>query len=258
MSCRSSRLSVALLVLASGLMAQEGGFITGVVRDRSGGSVSGAELRIQSEDTGAMQRLVCDAAGNYSTAELAPGGYKITVRSGGFRTVTRSDLSVRAGKTMRADFSIDLLPLQAEITVTTSQSSDNPVWSGVTVSREAPAENLPANGRDVHALFSLMPGATVTSASISSGGQFTVDGQRPNENSFRVNDVSGNIGIGIVSVPGAFPGGALPGMTTIRGHAEPGIEGRDGTRRLAVSRLFRATRRPARRADRNRNAVRNK
>jgi len=44
-----------------------------------------------------------------------------------------------------------------------------------------------------------------------------VGGQRPNANSFRVDGVSGNLGIGIISVPGAFPGATLPGMTTIGG-----------------------------------------
>jgi len=89
--------------------------------------------------------------------------------------------------------------------------------SGVTVSRDTPAASLPENGRDVHALFPLLPGATITPASLSGGGQFTVGGQRPNANSFRVDGVSANVGIGIVSVPGSFPAGNLPGMTTVGG-----------------------------------------
>jgi hypothetical protein len=83
------------------------------------------------------------------------------------------------------------------------------------VSRQSSANSLPANGRDLHALISIMPGATITPASIGDGGQFTVAGQRPNTNSFRIDGVSGNAGIGVISIPGSFPGATLPGMTTI-------------------------------------------
>jgi len=206
-----------LLALAALLHAQQGGFITGLIRDHSGAVIPGAEIRVQNAQTGARQKTFADSAGAYSTTELAPGPYKLTVRSDGFRTASRDDIAVTAAKTTRADFSIELLPLQQEVTVTAAQSQDDPMVSGVTVSRDSPSGSLPANGRDIHALFSLMPGATITPASLTSGGQFTVGGQRPNANSFRVDGVSGNVGIGIISIPGAFPGGSLPGMTTIGG-----------------------------------------
>jgi hypothetical protein len=211
-------LTFALLpLMALDLMAQQGGFITGQVRDRSGAIIPSAEVRIQNEDTGARQKLLSDDSGRYISSELQPGLYKITVRHDGFRTLTRSDINVKPAAAAQADFNIELLPMQQEVTVTATQGDNDPMVSGVTVSRESAAAKLPLNGRDLHALFSLMPGATVTPASITSGGQFTVGGQRPNANSFRVDGVSGNVGIGIISVPGAFPGGTLPGMTTIGG-----------------------------------------
>jgi len=211
------RVSCMLLALAALLHAEQGGFLTGIIHDHSGAVIAGAELRIQNAQTGARQKIYADSSGAYATTALAPGPYKITVRSDGFRTASRDDIAVTAAKTTRADFTIELLPLQQEVTVTAAQSHDDPMVSGVTVSRDSPSGSLPANGRDIHALFSLMPGATVTPASLTSGGQFTVGGQRPNANSFRVDGVSGNVGIGIISVPGAFPGGSLPGMTTVGG-----------------------------------------
>jgi hypothetical protein len=210
---------VWLTLVVVPLFAQQGGFITGTVHDRSGGAVSGAEVRVQSETTGARQKLYCDAMGHYSTNMLAQGTYKITVRSDGFRTITQASLNVESGKALHADFMIDLLPLEQEVTVEAAPDDEDPAASGLAVSREPtqnnPRNSLPVNGRDVHALFNIIPGATITPASISSGGQFTVGGQRPNANSFRVDGASGNVGIGIISVPGAFPGTTLPGMTTI-------------------------------------------
>jgi hypothetical protein len=209
--------TLLLLALSVSLAAEQGGYISGVVRDRSGTAITGAEVRVQNEQTGATQKMSVDPAGLYTSSELAPGTYKVTVKNNGFRTSTRPAVAVNGGHNSRADFTLELLPLQQEITVTAEQSHDDPMVSGVTASRDAPSGSMPANGRDVHALFSLMPGATITPASLSSGGQFTVSGQRPNANSFRVDGVSGNVGIGIISVPGAFPGGSLPAMTTIGG-----------------------------------------
>lgn len=210
-----------VLVVAVPLTAGQGGFVSGVVRDSSGDFAAGAEVRIQSEDTGAQQKVYCNVAGFYSSTELGTGSYKLIVRHPGFRTYTRTDISVVAGKQIRIDLTIDLLPLQQEMTVRASQTDDDPMRSGITVSRDStaaaslPLTSLPLNGHDVHALLPLMPGVIITPASITAGGQFTVGGQRPNSNSFRVDGVSGNVGIGIISIPGDFPGGSLPGMTTI-------------------------------------------
>jgi len=41
-----------------------------------------------------------------------PGKYNIVVRSPGFRTNVRTDVEVVAGKTSRADFTIELLPFE--------------------------------------------------------------------------------------------------------------------------------------------------
>ena len=215
MSARS--IPVVLLLLTESLCAQQGGFIEGSVRNRSGAVVAGAEIRIQNQDTGVHQRLYCDVTGKYFSTELPVGAYRVTVRSEGFRTSSHADLNVLAGKTLRLDLTIDVLPLRQEMTVTATESDVDPTASGLTISRDSPAASLPENGRDVHALFDIMPGATVTPASLSAGGQFTVSGQRPNTNSFRVDGVSGNVGLGIPSVPGAALGATLPGMTTVGG-----------------------------------------
>ncbi len=204
-----------LLAAAPFLFAQQGGFITGVVRERSGALVPGAEVRIESELTGTRQKTNCDAQGRYVSSELAAGDYKIAVRAQGFRTVSQSGIEVEAGRTREADFAIDLLPLTQEVTVESARDSSDPTANGLAVSRESSANALPMNGRDLHAIYGLMPGAAVTPAASSDGGQFTVAGQRPNANTFRIDGISGNTGIGLSALPGTFPGSSLPGMTVM-------------------------------------------
>ena len=162
----------------------------------------GAEIRVQNDATGARQEAYCDVDGKYFTSELLQGAYKISVRNEGFRTITQSGVTVKTGETRLIDFVIDVLPLQQEVTVEADRNDKDPTANGLTVSRQSSANSVPANGRDLHALISIMPGATITPASIGDGGQFTVAGQRPNTNSFRIDGVSGNAGIGVGRIDG--------------------------------------------------------
>ncbi len=204
-----------LFLLPFLLHAQQGGFLEGAVHDKSGAAIREARVTIENIATGAKQRISTDASGEYGSTELPPGQYRISVRSDGFRSVTAHGVPVAAGKTEEANFIMDLLPLTQEVTVETSLSSDNPAASGISVVRKSQAANLPANGRDLHAIYQLIPGAVLTPAASTDGGQFSVAGQRPNTNTFRVDGMSGNTGTGISGVPGSFPGATLPGLTVI-------------------------------------------
>jgi hypothetical protein len=121
----------------------------------------------------------------------------------------------KAGRTQVADFTIELLPLTQEVTVQSTRDDSDPAANGLAVTRERSLTTLPLNGRDLHGLYSLVPGAAVTPAASSDGGQFTVHGQRPNTNIFRIDGVSGNTGLGLSAIPGAFVGATLPGTTVI-------------------------------------------
>ncbi len=206
---------ITLLVAPLFLQGQTGGFLHGEVHDRSGFVLPGAEVRIQNEATGARQKIESDAEGKYDSAPLAPGLYRITVRRSGFRTVAQSGISVQPGRTRALDFLLDILPMQQEVTVEAHRDSSDPNAGGLTVSRTSPQSTLPVNGRDLQALYPLLPGAITTPAPTSDGGQLSVTGQRPTMNSYRIDGISGNTSIGIVSSVGPFPGATLPGMTTI-------------------------------------------
>jgi hypothetical protein len=74
-------------------------------------------------------------------------------------------------------------------------------------------ERMPLNGRGVLGLMELTPGAIVVPATRGEAGQFTVDGQRPNTNSFLVDGVGANVGVSAGGQPAQVTGGALPAVT---------------------------------------------
>lgn len=98
-------------------LATMGGFITGVVRERSGAVMPDVEVRIQDESTGAQQTVSSDENGKFVSAELAPGSYRVVLRRRGFRTASYPGLTVQPSQTRSGDFVIQLLPLEQEITV---------------------------------------------------------------------------------------------------------------------------------------------
>jgi hypothetical protein len=197
------------------IAASDGGFIGGVVRDRSGAAIPDVEVRVQNESTGAQQKLTSDEKGSFVSAELPPGQYRVILRRAGFRTASFPDLQVDAGQVRSGEFVIDLLPLQQEVTVESSSDAIDPAVNGVALSRHSRENTFPTNGRDLHAYYAIVPGAILTPASTSDGGQFTVNGQRPNTNAIRVDGVNANTGVGVSALPGTYSGSSLPGMTAI-------------------------------------------
>jgi hypothetical protein len=134
----------------------------------------------------------------------------------GFRTVSRVGAVLDASEGLRIDFSLELLHLHETITVVSGEDRMDPSGaSSLLVTRDSPGATLPANGGDYRVLFDLMPGVVITPAGTGDAGQFASNGQRPNSNTFRVDGLSANTGVGSSTLPGAFPGASLPAMTAI-------------------------------------------
>src|ERR1022692_2271912 len=74
-----------------------GGTVLGTVKDPSGAVVAGAQVTITDIATGVSRVVPTDGSGSYSSANLLPGTYSITVTAPGFATEVRSDIDVTVG-----------------------------------------------------------------------------------------------------------------------------------------------------------------
>jgi hypothetical protein len=212
---RTTRLLTSAFLWALCLAAAPMIGVFGVVRDRAGHILPGADIQAQSESTGARWRTHADEHGHYSLNGLIPGLYKLTVRYPGFRTISRLSAVVDP-QGLSVDFAMDLLSIHEVVTVASGRDEIDPSSSGgLLLTRDSPGAALPANGSDFRTLFDLMPGILITPAGANDGGQFSSNGQRPNSNAFRVDGASANNGVGASTLPGSFPGAALPAMSAI-------------------------------------------
>jgi hypothetical protein len=202
---------VITVLSASQARAQvAGATLSGTVTDPSGSAIVGAQVSILNRATGVERAVVTDSTGFYSVPNLLPGQYDVTVGALGFSSTKQSDIELTVGAQQvlnvplrigEATQTIQVEGLAAQVQLGSSVVSGE--VEGTTV------RELPLNGRDWASLATLEPGvATVrahpqgTQASRGLGMQMTISGNRPTQNSFRldgaiVNDYS-NAGPGSV------------------------------------------------------------
>lgn len=190
--------------------------VRGTVRASSGVPLSNAQVLAQSESSGMRWKTLTDEEGRYTLAALPPGRFKVTARLPGFRTVTRIELVLDSSDATELDFRMELIALHEIINVTGTDADIDPSsGSTLLLIRDGKGAAVPSNGRDFRSSFDMMPGVAVVPAAVSDAGQFTSNGQRPNSNTFRVDGVNVNSGVGGSSLPGSFPGASLPAMTAL-------------------------------------------
>ena len=193
------RLLIASLLVLAGvgprLTAQTTGQIEGLVRDPDAKAVPGAALSIVETGTQSERRVNTDDRGWYSAPALAPGSYKISLAADGFRGEVRSGVVLSAGRVARVDFLLELGETRDSVVVVGEAPAVSPApsdWGG-SIER-AKLESLPLNGRDLFDLVSQQPGTAVATTSLKTltngaGIRISVNGARPNQNSFRMDGI---------------------------------------------------------------------
>lgn len=205
--------SALLLGAAFCGMAEEAASVSGFVRGHQENGLRGVELQAQNESTGARWKTFSDEEGKYHLAGLPTGIYRVRARMPGFRTASRNGIELSAGTNTLLDFGLEMVALRETITIVSGGDELDPAsGDALVLARESPGSSLPNNGRDFRSSFDLMPGVIITPAGVSDAGQFTSQGQRPNANTFQVDGVSANTGVGGSTMPGSFPGASLPAM----------------------------------------------
>src|SRR5882762_8431244 len=94
---------LVMAVLATPLVAQTNGTISGHVRQRDATPLAGAEIGL---DGRWLART--DSTGFYRVREVRSGWHLVTVRAIGFETVRRDSVLVRAGQISVVNFTVDV------------------------------------------------------------------------------------------------------------------------------------------------------
>ncbi len=175
--------------------------VSGLISDPSLNSVSSADVRARSAETGAVRSTLTGPTGRYEFPGLAPGEYAIEVRSNGFATTTRT-IRLEVGQNMRLDFGLTLGEERTSIEVTSAvellKTEDAAI--GEVVETKS-VQELPLNGRMLLDLALTVPGSHMGHGAQAGNmnplywrpGQnssLTIGGNRPNANYFLIDGAS--------------------------------------------------------------------
>ena len=188
-----------LLVLSAPAMAQVSAALSGRVTDQTGAGLPGATVTAKNTDMGISRETVTDAAGRYELPALPVGRYEVGATKSGFAAAIRSGIVLVVGQDAATDLSLRIgnvseqVKILANVPIVNATTND---ISGLVGEREV--KQLPLNGRSYDLLLTINPGVVnftwektggIGVSNSSTGNNFAVSGNRPQQNLFLLNGI---------------------------------------------------------------------
>ncbi|HLK22887.1 MAG TPA: carboxypeptidase-like regulatory domain-containing protein [Bryobacteraceae bacterium] len=188
-----------LLFCVSTAFAQVSAILSGTVTDQSGAVISAAEVTVKNVDTGASRGSMTDTGGRYQFTSLPVGQYELRATKARFQEEVRTGIRLVVNQNATVDMELHVGDASTLITVNGDASVvsvTNADISGLVGERQI--KDLPLNGRSYDELLTLNPGVVnftwektggVGVSNSTSGNNFVVSGNRPQQNLFLLNGV---------------------------------------------------------------------
>lgn len=207
---------VFVAVFSSVTQAQFRAAVQGTVADQSGGTVSGATVTLNNNETGRSQTATTNDDGFYRFSALAPGLYTLTVEQANFKKQVIENLSVAAENVQGVDVQLTTGGISETVTVTDEvtaalETENANVQKTITTEE---VRRLPQVGRDPYELARLAPGILAPGARGGNGNSvglpnttgpggsnssivqsenqvpISASGQRLSQNNFQIDGIS--------------------------------------------------------------------
>jgi len=179
------RIPLAAGLLLCRLCAQDpAATLVGSVVDSSGALVVGARVEIRNAATNEVRKTESDAKGEFTTPNLPPGFYDVTISKTGFRTLHETNLELQLEQQARMEFRLELGSMAQTVTVEAFApliNTENAVKGDVVVSHQM--VEIPLNGRDFVDLAMLTPGV-LPNAQGGAGSAMAINGARADNTNF--------------------------------------------------------------------------
>ncbi len=153
-------LAVLCLFGATRLSAQDTGYISGTVTDKSGAAVANAAIVLTSTNGALTRNTATNADGAYVVAGLPGGTYNVVVTATGFQKYTANGVVLDVAQKIRIDVSLTVGAVTEEVVVTGESVAQVQTASseiGTTISGKQ-VNQLELNGRNFTQLVTLTPG----------------------------------------------------------------------------------------------------
>ncbi len=180
--------------------------VTGVVQDSSKAGITDARLKLINTQTGTENDSTTNRDGGFLLPGVIPGAYTLQIESNGFTTTQVNGITLNAGDTKNLLIRMKVGGVTETVSVDASGLTLNRTDAAVsTVVDRKLISAVPLNGRSLQDLFLATPGIVTQSPQAATGsgtqtqGDFSVNGERTESNSFFVDGVSANLRSGLTS-----------------------------------------------------------
>jgi outer membrane receptor protein involved in Fe transport len=210
---------VFILFVASFLSANaqtSKGILAGIVRDKTGASVSGAKVTVTSQETSETRSAVTDDRGAFRIDAVNSGHYTVTVEATGFETANTRDLAVPPSIVTTYDPVLNVGEVSQAVTVEANSNTIN-TENGELSSTVSTTElqKIPSFSLNPIELLQTVPGVQIVDQNLGINGvggnfyQIEVNGARPRSNNFMMDGQDINdVGIGgqafNIQIPDAY------------------------------------------------------
>ena len=189
------------LCLVSSLPAssQVSAVLSGRVTDPTGAVIAGATVTATSQETGISRTAVTNQSGLYELVALPVGHYSLSAKKPGFTEQVRTGILLVVGQDATVDVSLKVGEVTEQVKVEGDAELVNATTqdiSGLVGEKEVKA--LPLQGRSYDLLLTLNPGIVnftsektggIGVSNSTTGNNFAVSGNRPQQNLFLLNGV---------------------------------------------------------------------
>src|SRR2546430_4407867 len=206
--------------------------VSGQVTDPSGGVVPGVTVVLTNLNTSVPYTTKTNNDGIYRFAAVQPGVYRANVMKDGFASIVKGGIELHVQDQVSLNFALRVGSVSEVMTVEAGASMLNTTDASVsTVVDQSYIKNMPLNGRSFQDLILLSPGVVTQTPQQGPGasggagrgvtGEFSVNGQRPEENYYTVDGVSANVGSaaglmnGYSNTSGARASGSVSASTSL-------------------------------------------
>ena len=182
------------LFAASRSSAQDTGYISGTVSDKSGAAIANATVVIANASGSSTQTTTTNSDGAYVVAGLPGGTYNMSVTATGFQKYTANGVVLNVGSKIRVDVPLTVGSVSEEIVVTgesVAQVETTSAALGTTVTGKQ-INQLELNGRNFTQLVTLTPGVVNATnqdegtVGINGNVQYSINGGRTEYNNWEL------------------------------------------------------------------------
>lgn len=197
--------------------------LTGLVEDSSGARIPDSAVKLINNLTGAENDAKTSREGIFFVPGVIPGAYTLQIARIGFATTQITGLVLNVGDAKNLLVRLQVGSVTQTVKVDASGLAPTTTDAAVsTVVNRKFVTNIPLNGRSFQDLVSMAPGvATQTPQAFGPGysakGDFSVNGQRPDTNSYTIDGVSADIGVGLLGGHTKFASSGNAAGTTALG-----------------------------------------